>query len=129
MSTTEEGVVKDKRKTGEIHCPHCDKSGFVISKAVYEGFKKVGDALHCSLCGHLFGEDEEIPYVEVESDLPDLFGDVEKEELPDLLGDSSELRFCSYCEEYIVNPFTQRCVRHKREVQATDTCPDFRKKR
>jgi hypothetical protein len=35
---------------------------------------------------------------------------------------------CRYCGHYLVNPFTQRCALHFREVQATDCCDDFEPK-
>jgi hypothetical protein len=35
------------------------------------------------------------------------------------------LRICSNCRSYVVNPFTQKCMLHEREVTATDSCPDF----
>ena len=37
-------------------------------------------------------------------------------------------RICRYCKNYIVNPFTQWCSRHKKEVEATDTCKQFKLK-
>jgi hypothetical protein len=37
-------------------------------------------------------------------------------------------RLCRHCQHYVVNPFVQRCSRHGKVVEATDTCRDFEKK-
>ena len=117
------------KNLGQIQCPHCGKESFLLEEPRFEGFKKVGITRNCSTCGHVFEDNEEIPFVKAGQALPNLFEDVEREKMPNLLGDAKELRFCIYCEEYIENPFTQRCMKHKKEVAATDTCPDFRRKR
>jgi len=45
-----------------------------------------------------------------------------------VFGDDEYGRTCRHCRHYIVNPFTQRCDLHKKEVEATDFCPDFDRK-
>ena len=39
--------------------------------------------------------------------------------------DGGPLRICSNCRNYVVNPYTQKCMLHQREVTATDTCEQF----
>ena len=34
-------------------------------------------------------------------------------------------RLCGHCVNYTINPFRQWCARHRREVEATDSCADF----
>ena len=36
-------------------------------------------------------------------------------------------QLCRYCSFYLINPFTQYCSIHKKEVEATDTCDKFEK--
>jgi hypothetical protein len=43
--------------------------------------------------------------------------------------EAGPLRICRNCRSYVVNPFTQKCMLHEREVTATDTCPDFERRR
>lgn len=38
------------------------------------------------------------------------------------------VQICRHCVHYVVNPFTQKCMLHHRDVSATDTCPDFEAK-
>jgi hypothetical protein len=46
-------------------------------------------------------------------------------------GDTQDgpLRICSNCRNYVVNPFTQKCMLHEREVTATDSCDQFELRR
>jgi hypothetical protein len=41
------------------------------------------------------------------------------------LAQGAILRICRNCRSYVVNPYTQKCMLHEREVTATDTCDDF----
>jgi hypothetical protein len=56
---------------------------------------------------------------------PKVFSDDEKSAAPVVFKEAEKGRFCRYCKHYVVNPFVQRCSRHGREVEATDTCTDF----
>ena len=98
-------------KKAEIYCPVCGKETLVIRRPAFEGLKKVGEKLVCSACGTEFKEDEEIAFVEREE--------------PKVFSEEDGLRLCSHCRHYVVNPFTQRCMLHRKEVEATDTCQDF----
>ena len=57
---------------------------------------------------------------------PKVFLGDEKPVAPEVFKDGEKGRFCRYCKHYVVNPFTQRCSRHRRAVEATDTCSDFK---
>lgn len=92
----------------------------------YEGFKKVGETLSCTACGHVFASDAEVPYktrarVQV-------FSDAERPKAPKVFAENETERLCRHCAHYVVNPFMQWCGQHRREVEATDTCPLFTKK-
>lgn len=117
-----------ERKHGLIACTACGKDCLILWKPAYEGFKKVGEVACCSSCGHEYKDGEPVPFVEKPAEVPGFLAPGEKKPLPKVLGEADALRFCMYCEEYIENPFTQRCVKHRREVQATDTCRDFKRK-
>jgi hypothetical protein len=56
---------------------------------------------------------------------PRIFSDEEKPVAPELFKEAEKGRFCRYCKHYVVNPFVQRCARHGKEVEATDTCREF----
>ncbi len=101
---------KDSRKA-EIFCPLCGKVTLVIRRPVFEGLKKVGEKLVCSVCRTEFTEDEEVEFVERQA--------------PKVFSEEDGVRLCLHCAHYVVNPFTQRCMLHMKEVEATDTCPDF----
>ena len=54
-----------------------------------------------------------------------VFTDADKSEQVDVFEEDEKARNCRHCAHYIVNPFTQRCALHFKEVQATDLCDDF----
>lgn len=108
----------------EIHCSACGAEAFLSREPVYEGFKKVGEALSCSACGFVFESEESVPYKEKES-VPVIFTDADRSEKVEVFEAGENKRLCRYCVEYVVNPFMQFCSHHKKEVQATDSCEQF----
>jgi len=117
-----------EKKLGKIRCPSCESEAFLMSKPRFEGFQKVGVVAYCSSCGHEFAEEERPPLLEEKNAPKNILGERDPDPLPQILGKKEDLRFCMYCQEYVEHPFTQRCMKHLREVKATDTCPDFKKK-
>lgn len=121
----------------EIVCAACGEEALLKREPVYEGFKKTGETLSCSACGHSYASEEEVPFKEKkplnifgDEDVPEkvnVFGDDDAPKTIDIFSDDERQQNCRYCEHYVVNPFTQRCGLHNREVQATDCCPDFKK--
>lgn len=106
----------------EIKCPVCEKETLLLRKPIYEGLSKVGEALSCSECGHVFESEEELDFKEVET--ISIFTDEDRSQEPELFkGD--EVRFCRSCVNYVLNPFMQWCSLHKKEIEATDTCSQF----
>lgn len=107
----------------EIICSACGADTIVRREPVYEGFKKVGESFVCSACGQTWSTEEEVPFKEKKKST--LFS--EKDLLPDIdvFDDDEKSRNCRRCRHYLVNPFTQRCGLHLKEVQATDLCDDF----
>lgn len=108
----------------EIRCGNCKKESFLRREAVYEGFSKVGERLFCAGCGFEFASEEEVPFLE-KADTPALFDASDRPEKLDLFEEEEGRRICRHCAQYVVNPFTQFCARHKREVEATDSCENF----
>jgi len=94
----------------EAFCPACGKQSLLLIRPRYEGFTRVGDTKSCAFCGHLFRE-EEIQYVH--------------RARPEVFDRASQRAFCRYCEHYVTNPFVQKCMRHRKVVQGTDSCPQF----
>ena len=110
----------------EILCPACGEETLLKREPKYDGFKKVGESLLCASCGHEFAGEQDVPYRGRAR--PAVFDDADRPAAPRVFSGDENARMCRYCADYMVNPFVQRCVRHKREVQATDTCAQFRAK-
>ena len=115
-------------------CPHCGEATLFVAKAVYDGFTKVGETLTCTACGG-----EQTPPVEATrpsgaetpeaKPLPSIFSEDDRPESVSLQGFDEPVRMCGHCVHYVVNAFTQRCGLHLREVQATDCCERFERRR
>ena len=114
-------------KSVEIICSHCGNETLLQREAVYEGFNRVGERLTCSSCGFEYASPEDVPFKEKRT-APKLFTDADRSKKVKVFDESENARLCRYCANYIVNPFTQFCAIHKKEVQATDTCPRFEEK-
>lgn len=108
----------------EIICPHCDAETFLKRESVYEGLKKAGEALSCAACGFIFSSESEVPF-KAHVAAPNIFTDADRSEKVAVFDEGENRRICRYCADYVVNPFMQFCSRHKKEVQATDSCPQF----
>jgi len=93
-------------------------------EAVYDGFAKSGEKLICSNCGFEYASEAEVPF-KVRKDEPQIFTAADRPAKVEVFGDGENQRLCRYCTNYIVNPFTQFCSLHKKEVQATDSCDRF----
>lgn len=107
----------------EGRCPACGREVLLIRRPVYEGFRKTGESLVCSACGHVFGADEQ---PEATGPVrPKVFADTDRSRDPDPFARDERGRLCRYCRHYTVNPFRQWCGLHRREVEATDQCPQF----
>lgn len=59
------------------------------------------------------------------SERPSLFGEEDRSSTPKIFDASEKGRLCRYCRHYVVNPFVQRCMLHRKMVEATDTCEQF----
>ena len=108
----------------EIICRICGVEAFLSREPVYEGLKKSGEKLSCSACGFVFSSEEEVPFKE-KADAPSVFTDADRSAKVEVFEAGENKRLCRYCAEYVINPFMQFCSRRKKEVQATDSCPDF----
>ena len=110
-------------KPVEIVCAACGKDTLLLRRPRYEGFTRVGEDLSCSACGHAYADEAAVPFkgravVQVfdESDRP-----VEVK----VFREDEKHRLCRYCKHYLINPFTQWCSLHRKEVEATDACDRF----
>ena len=110
----------------EIQCPACGADALLLREPRYEGFAKVGETLTCSACGHEFADEDEVPYRERETAV--VFTDADRSKQVEVFEEHEADRLCRYCTQYVVNPFMQWCGLHKKEVEATDTCPQFERK-
>jgi len=109
----------------EILCSECGAEAFLRREPVYEGFSKIGETLSCSACGFVFASEEVVPFKEKEA-APTIFTDADRSAKVVVFEEGENKRLCRYCSEYVMNPFMQFCSHHKKEVQATDSCDDFR---
>ena len=110
----------------EIICPACGEEGFLKREPRYEGFRKVGECLSCSSCGHEFADEADVPYKN--RSRPKVFDSSDAPRNVKVFDSNEAERLCRHCRHYVVNPFLQRCGRHGRLVEATDSCRDFEKK-
>jgi len=111
-------------KAVEILCSACGRETLLAREAVYEGFTRVGEKLCCSSCGYEYASEAEIPFKSA-TVAPVVFTEADRSAPVEVFDEGENRRLCRYCANYIVNPFTQFCAVHKKEVQATDTCDRF----
>ncbi|MDD5678045.1 MAG: hypothetical protein PHW60_08670 [Kiritimatiellae bacterium] len=119
------------RKTGSrpvaIMCSSCGKDTLLRREPVYEGFKRAGETLSCTACGHVFPDEAAVSF-KAKKVVPG-FGRQDLPPPPKVFDEREVLetvsRLCRHCAHYVVNPFLQRCSRSNREVEATDTCKQF----
>lgn len=110
--------------TVEIICRNCGADTLLQRDAVYDGFIKSGEKLSCSTCGFEYASEEEVPFKSKKVE-PVIFTEADRSAAIDVFDEGESNQLCRYCANYIINPFTQFCSKHKKEVQATDTCPQF----
>ncbi len=97
--------------TKKIFCPYCRQESAIRVVKKYDGFTPVGEIKTCAFCGFEFGGEE-----------PEAI----EEKSPDWMQDGALKKVCHRCLHYVVNPFIQKCVLRQKEVEATDTCAEFR---
>jgi len=108
----------------EIICRACGKESLLKREPVYDGFKKSGERLLCAACGHLYADEADVPF-KTRPDEPALFDDSDRSDALRIFEPDEAARLCRHCAHYTINPFMQWCSAHKKEVAATDTCPQF----
>ena len=108
----------------EIVCTHCGAETFLKREPVYEGLKKTGEELICSACGFVFASETEVPFKTAIA-APKIFTDADRSKVVKVFDEGENKRICRYCANYVVNPFMQFCSLHRKEVQSTDSCPQF----
>jgi hypothetical protein len=111
-------------KAVEIICRNCGADTLLKRDAVYDGFTKTGERLICSGCGFEYASEEDVPF-KAQQVAPEVFTDADRSTKIEVFDEGENQILCRYCANYIVNPFTQFCALHKKEVQATDTCDQF----
>jgi len=109
-------------KSVEIRCPSCGQDCLLLRAPLYEGLRRVGEKLSCASCGHLFEDEAAVPFKERRA--VRVFTEADKPEAVRVF-EGEQPAFCRHCRHYVVNPFTQWCGAHRREVEATETCPSF----
>lgn len=111
------------KRSLEIACTACGGDSLVKREPVYDGFVKVGERFRCLSCGHVYESEAEVPFKKTLA--PTVFDPEDAPRQVDVFTEDEKTRNCRHCRHYVVNPFTQRCARHEKEVQATDVCDDF----
>lgn len=109
-----------------IVCTSCGEDTFVRREPVYEGFRKTGEQCICVACGHVYGEEQHVPFKT--SEQPAVFSEDDRARPVTIFSEDERGRNCRYCRHYVVNPFLQRCGLHGVTVEATDVCDDFSKR-
>lgn len=111
-----------------IICTACGAESLLVRRPTYEGFKRTGETLHCASCGLEFGSEADVPFKE-DADVPRIFSEADKPATLRVFGEHENRRLCRHCANYLVNPFTQWCGLHRKEVEATDTCDRFEERK
>jgi hypothetical protein len=114
----------DPRQQVEIVCSACGADTLLTRRPKYDQFKKVGETLACASCGHEYASEEDVPFKQTRA--PRVFTDADRSARVEVFAEGEQGRLCRHCASYIVNPFTQWCGLHRREVEATDTCAQFK---
>lgn len=109
--------------TADIRCPACGRESWLLRTPKYDGFRRVGEELKCAACGHVFESESDVPTAARPK--PSIFTDDDRPAAPALFRGEAPPAFCHRCRHYVVHPFRQWCGRHKKEVEATDTCNQF----
>jgi len=110
----------------EIICSACGKESLLKRVPKYDGFKKVGESLTCTDCGHEYASEEEVPFKQ--KGAPKVFDASDAPRTVKVFRENEADRLCRHCKHFVVNPFLQRCGKHGGLVEATDSCRDFEKK-
>ncbi|MDA0577067.1 MAG: hypothetical protein O3B24_03100 [Verrucomicrobia bacterium] len=110
----------------EIICGACGEDALLRREPVFEGFKKTGERLSCSACGHVYDSEDEVPFKA--SRRAQVFTDADRTVDVAVFREEERARCCRYCVNYVINPFTQWCSLHRRDVEATDICDQFKRK-
>ena len=114
-------------KQVEIVCAACGADTMLVREPRYEGFRKAGETLKCAACGHEYPTEESVPFKQKKQVSVFDASDASRRVSVFKAGEADVI--CRYCENYLVNPFTQRCGLHFRTVQATDTCGEFTRRK
>jgi len=110
-------------KPVEIICAICGADTIIIREPVYDGFKKTGETLKCAACGHVYTDENQVPFKQKKH--PGIFDESDASRKVSVFHESEKGRTCCYCKHYVVNPFTQRCGLNFHPVEATDSCEQF----
>ena len=108
----------------EINCTNCGAQSLLQREPIYEGLFKTGEKLTCTACGFHYPTLDAVPFQHTAPE-KSIFTDADRSAKPELFKENEAAALCRHCANYIVNPFTQFCSIHKKEVQATDSCPQF----
>ena len=107
----------------EIVCSACGADTLLVREPLYEGFKKAGETLRCSACGHEFAGESDVPFKARKQ--ASVFTQSDASAKVTVFNTDETGSICRHCKHYLVNPFTQRCGIRLRSVEATDTCDRF----
>lgn len=110
----------------EIICTECGRESLLKREPQYGGFKKVGETLACASCGHEFASEDEVPFKQKAA--PNIFDASDAPRTIKVFRENEAETLCRHCKHFVVNPFLQRCGKHGKIVEATDSCRDFEKK-
>jgi len=110
----------------DILCTACGADTFVRREPEYDGFKKIGERFLCGSCGHQFADESQVPFKQKRQ--LDVFSDADIAKTVEVFHDDERERNCRHCTHYVVNPFTQWCGLHRRDIEATDICEEFTRK-
>ena len=106
-----------------IACGACGADTLLLRAPVFEGLRKTGERLSCASCGHVFASEEDVPFLSEPG--VRVFDEADRSAAVKVFDGREAERLCRHCAHYVVNPFVQWCAAHRKEVEATDSCPRF----
>ena len=110
----------------EIICQNCKQDTLLKREPIYDGFNKIGTKFVCASCGFIFKNEESISF-KISKNKKSIFNNEGYIKQKKIFDEDENNQLCRYCSFYLINPFTQYCSIHKKEVEATDTCDKFEK--
>jgi hypothetical protein len=112
-----------------MFCPVCKEESFPKKKLKTEGWKVVGEAEYCALCGAEWKKEPDSAADPVKAESKNRLAALLGSDLPEKveLAGSADICFCRNCRYFIVHPFKSVCSLTDEETDPMGECGKFEK--